>query len=116
MKQISFFGKLSAELVAVLIAFLSLYGISCVRLPRRSVPEPPAPWEARKADNNSCININIASAADLQKLPGVGVAIAERIVAYRVQYGPFRRPEHLMMVRGISDRKFRDIRQMIVTE
>lgn len=42
--------------------------------------------------------------------------MAERIVAHRAQYGPFRRAEHLMMVRGISDRKFRAIQSMIVVQ
>ncbi len=39
--------------------------------------------------------------------------MAERIVAHREKYGPFRRPEHLMMVRGISDKKFREIQSLI---
>ena len=47
---------------------------------------------------------------------GIGQGIAERIVSHRQLYGPFRRPEHLMMVRGISDRKFRELRAMIVVE
>jgi competence protein ComEA len=64
----------------------------------------------------SAININTASSQELEKLPGIGEGIAERIVAYRQQYGPFRRPEHLMMVRGISDQKFREMRAMIVVE
>ena len=64
----------------------------------------------------SAININIASSQELEKLPGIGEGIAERIVAHRKQYGPFRRPEHLMMVRGVSDQKFRELRTMIVVE
>jgi len=55
-----------------------------------------------------------ASSQELERLPGIGKVIAERIVAHREQYGPFRRAEHLMMVRGISDRKFRAIRSLIV--
>lgn len=62
------------------------------------------------------LNINLASPAELEKLPGVGKVIAERIVSYRQENGPFRRAEHLMMVRGISDRKFRAIQAMIVVE
>ncbi|MEK6283745.1 MAG: helix-hairpin-helix domain-containing protein [Acidobacteriota bacterium] len=59
------------------------------------------------------INVNTASVQELETLPGIGKGIAERIVAHREQYGPFRRPEHLMMVRGISDQKFRAIRSKI---
>ncbi|MGI9066691.1 MAG: ComEA family DNA-binding protein [Pyrinomonadaceae bacterium] len=62
------------------------------------------------------MNINYASARELEELPGVGQVIAERIIAHRKEYGPFRRAEHLMMVRGISDRKFREMQPMIVVE
>jgi competence protein ComEA len=62
------------------------------------------------------ININTASISDLEKLPGVGKVLAERIVEHRENYGPFRRAEHLLMVRGISDRKFREIQQMLTVD
>jgi competence protein ComEA len=55
------------------------------------------------------INLNEASAAELEKLPGIGKGLSERIIAYRKEYGRFRRAEHLMMVRGISTRRFRAI-------
>ena len=70
-------------------------------------PSSPAPLH---------ININTASAQELEQLPGVGKVIAERIVAYREQFGRFRRPAELMMVNGVSDKKFREIREMIVVE
>jgi len=72
--------------------------------------------EARSSPVLLHININIASAEELEKLPGFGKVIAERIVSYREQYGRFRRPEELMMVTGVSDKKFREIREMIVLE
>jgi len=62
------------------------------------------------------LNINTASALQLEVLPGVGKVLAERIVAYREQNGPFRRAEHLMMVRGFSDNKFRAIRELVTIE
>ena len=62
------------------------------------------------------ININAASAAELEALPGIGRAIAERIVAHRSQHGPFRRVEHVMLVRGISERKFLDIQPLITVD
>ena len=62
------------------------------------------------------ININSASVTEIEKLPGVGEALAGRIIAYREEHGPFRRVEHVMMVRGISERKFREIRLLIKTE
>jgi len=62
------------------------------------------------------LNINVATASELEKIPGVGKVIAERIIIYRTKYGPFRRAEHLMMVNGISESKFREMRPMIVVE
>ena len=73
--------------------------------------------ESAKTERASAININTASRQELEKLPGVGEGIAEQNRrASPAMYGPFRRAEHLMMVRGISDRKFRELRAMIVVE
>ena len=62
------------------------------------------------------ININAASTKDLERLPGIGKGLAERIVDHREKYGPFRRPEHLIIMRGISDRRFRALRDLITVE
>lgn len=51
------------------------------------------------------IRINIASAADLEALPGIGPALAGRIVAERRAHGPFRGPSDLLRVRGIGPKK-----------
>jgi competence protein ComEA len=52
----------------------------------------------------------------LEKLPGVGPALAARIVEQRERFGPFRRAEHLMLVRGISERRFRQLRPFVNAE
>jgi competence ComEA-like helix-hairpin-helix protein len=62
------------------------------------------------------ININTASANELETLPGIGKGLAARIIEHRTEYGPFRRPEHLIMVRGISDARFRALRDLITVE
>jgi competence protein ComEA len=62
------------------------------------------------------ININTASANELETLPGIGKGLAARIVEHREKFGPFRRPEHLLIVRGISDRRFRALRDSITVE
>ena len=59
------------------------------------------------------VNLNIATASDLEKLPAVGPQTAESIIEYRDKNGPFARPEHLMMVRGISENRFFAIRPYI---
>jgi competence protein ComEA len=52
------------------------------------------------------IDINTATAEALMRLPGVGKATAARIVAYRASAGAFKKPEDLMNVSGIGDKKF----------
>jgi competence ComEA-like helix-hairpin-helix protein len=64
----------------------------------------------------SRININTASASELEKLPGIGKGLAERIIEHREKFGPFRRPEHLIIVRGISDKRFRALQNLITIE
>ena len=59
------------------------------------------------------ININTASAADLEALPRVGPALAQRIVDYRVAHGPFRAIEDVMQVSGIGPAIFGQIKDLI---
>jgi len=70
----------------------------------------------RSSQPTKRININTGSAQVLEQLPGIGRALADRIIEHREQYGPFRRAEHLIIVRGISDRKFRALRDLITVE
>ncbi len=62
------------------------------------------------------ININTASAVELETLPGIGKGLAQRIIEHREKYGPFRKPEHLIIVRGISDNRFQALRELITVE
>ena len=55
------------------------------------------------------ININLASATELEQLPGVGPATAKAIVAYREKYGAFNTLEDLLKVRGIGPAKLSEI-------
>lgn len=81
--------------------------------------QPTASVQTMAATNQQTatrININTASEKELEKLPGIGRGLADRIVEHREKYGPFRRPEHLIMVRGISDKRFRALRDSITVE
>lgn len=52
------------------------------------------------------INLNTASAEELQRLPGVGPAMAERLLEFRKENGGFQSVEDLLQVSGIGDKKF----------
>ena len=52
------------------------------------------------------INVNTASASDFEGLPGIGPAMAARIVEYRQKNGPFKKLEDLMNVRGLGEKNF----------
>ncbi|MFL6207518.1 MAG: ComEA family DNA-binding protein [Pyrinomonadaceae bacterium] len=62
------------------------------------------------------ININTATRAELESLPGIGAGLAARIIEHRARYGPFRRVEQLIIVRGFSERRFTELRPFISTQ
>jgi len=101
--------------IGIILAIL-LSGIACIRQSRQEFVAARDALIEPESENPSRINLNSASAKQLEALPGIGKALAERIVEHRSKYGPFRRPEHLMMVRGISENKFRELRDLISTE
>jgi comEA protein len=63
---------------------------------------------------SAVIDINRASAEELQKLPGIGPKLAQQIVAFREKHGPFRRVEDLLVIKGIGPKKWKAIRPHVV--
>ena len=59
------------------------------------------------------ININTATAAELESLPGIGPKLAARIVDYRAANGPFQSPEELMNVSGIGEKTYAGLAEQI---
>jgi len=62
------------------------------------------------------VNINVASAAELESLPGIGQTRAADIIAYRESYGSFARPEDIQNVPGIGAGLYEEIAPFITTE
>ncbi len=62
------------------------------------------------------VSLNEASREELERLPGIGPALAARIVEHRERFGRFRRAEHLLLVRGISERRFLQLRPYVTAE
>lgn len=59
------------------------------------------------------VNINTADKKELDSLPGIGPAIAQRIIEYRQANGPFKELEHIKNVSGISDNKYSKLKEKI---
>jgi len=57
------------------------------------------------------INVNEASAAELERLPGIGETLAARIIAYREEHGPFRALDELQNVSGIGKETIERLRE-----
>jgi comEA protein len=69
--------------------------------------------EAGKEKSKELININTASAEELVQIPGVGQALAKRIIAFREKHGSFEKLEDLMKVRGIGEKNFKKMMDSI---
>ena len=68
------------------------------------------------APDLSPLDLNTATAAELAALPGIGEALAERIVAYREANGAFASVEELLEVSGIGEKKLNDIRGLVCVD
>jgi competence protein ComEA len=59
------------------------------------------------------VNINTANQAELESLPRIGPKVAQRIIDYRAQNGNFKKIEDLMKVKGIGEKIFAQIKDLI---
>lgn len=60
-----------------------------------------------------CISINTSTLDELDQLPGVGPILAQRILDYRLEFGLFQRIEDLMQVKGIKEKLFEKVKDVI---
>jgi competence protein ComEA len=87
--------------------------------PAPAVPVPPggtggsAPGGAPGGAPGTRLDLNTATAEQLDQLPGVGPVLAQRIVDYRNQHGGYRSVDQLQEVTGIGERKFADIKDLV---
>jgi competence protein ComEA len=59
------------------------------------------------------LNLNTATPAQLEALPGIGPATAQRIVEYRQKSGGFKKVEELMNIRGIGEASFLKLKSLV---
>ncbi len=87
-----------------------------IYVPRQGEEDLPVELPSRLPGSGSKVNINTADVAALESLPGIGPALAQRIVDYRQAHGPFVRIEDIMEVSGIGPATFQEIQDLITTE
>ena len=88
------------------------------RAPRdsASAPHRSATRKSASTPGPQSIELNSASVDELQRLPGIGPAIARRIVAYRDEHGEFNEPGDITGVRGIGPRTLERIRPYLFVQ
>lgn len=94
-------------LVATMMVALFVTGASAQRAAQRGAPP------ASKGTVVAPLNLNTASVAELETLPGIGRRTAERILEYREKHGGFKKIEELMNVQGIGEKSFLRLKDLI---
>ena len=74
----------------------------------QSADPPPS-----KAPAAALVNLNTATAAQLEEVPGIGPATAKRIIEYREKNGSFKKIEELMNVKGIGEKSFLKLKNRV---
>jgi competence protein ComEA len=73
-------------------------------------------WPAMaQVEKGGTVNVNTATVQELQLLPRVGPALAQRILEFREKNGPFKSPEELMRVKGIGEKSFALLKPYVTT-
>lgn len=75
--------------------------------------DEPSNEAAGEGQQGGLINLNTATISDLDSLPGIGPALAQRILDFRERNGGFRTVEDLLEVPGIGSKKFEELRNLV---
>ena len=97
-----------------------------VHIPRVNTPLPPSPTPlaagqhvpggSGSGEDRGLVDLNTATAAELDTLPRIGPTYAQRIIAYRQEHGPFTDPAQLMEIKGIGQATYDGLRDLITVD
>lgn len=82
-------------------------------LPRSEENSRHTTTRTPSSSGTSLVNVNTASLKELESLPGIGAVLAQRIIEYREQHGPFKTLEDLLKVKGIGPKKLEKLRDCV---
>ncbi len=94
---------------AVVYALLALMAVA----PATATAQDKAPKSKPAPAVSTPVNLNTATAADLEALPGVGAATARLIIEHREKNGGFKKIEELMNIKGIGEKSFLKLKPMV---
>jgi competence protein ComEA len=100
-------------MMRVITAIVVVLGLVSVAPAAQEAARPAAKATASSASSGTTINLNTATQAQLETLPGIGKSTAERILEYRQKNGGFKKVEDLMNVRGIGEKSFLKMKPLI---
>jgi competence protein ComEA len=100
-------------MMRLITAIVLVLGIVTAAGSAQEAGRPAAKSPAASSAAGTLINLNTATTAQLETLPGIGKSTAERILEYRQKNGGFKRVEDLMNVRGIGEKSFLKMKPLI---
>jgi len=105
-------------ILAAMVALLTIFVMTCSILAQNKAVQKQEKAQVQQVQQSeqAKLNINTATQADLEKLPGIGPVLAERIIKYREEHGPFKTIDEIQNVKGIGKKKFETIKDLIAVE
>jgi len=100
-------------MIRMMTAIVLVFGLVATFASAQEAARPPAKGATSSASSGTPINLNTATVAQLETLPGIGKSTAERILEYRQKNGSFKKIEDLMNVRGIGEKSFLKMKGLI---
>lgn len=101
----------------VWLMIFAILAVAMVPAVAQQQKAPAAPAKAARGAKapapTTPINLNTATQAQLESLPGLGPKVAERILEYRKQNGAFKKVEDLMNVKGVGEKSFLKLKPLL---
>ena len=101
----------------LMVIFVALASLTCIASPLWAAePVSTTPAANESATIANLTNVNTATVAEIEKLPGVGKKSAAAIVAYRTDKGKFKTLKDLLKVKGVGKKTLEKIKPLVIFE